>query len=405
MKSLVRIFLFLLVGGTIAGGLVWSFWPQPVNVEVATVTRNPLRVSVDEDGRTRIKERYVVAAPLAGHLLRIGFDPGDSVTRGETVLAMIEPNPPDILDVRTVAQAEAKVRAARAAWDRAQPLLDRAREQLDFAQRELERTQKLAKTNSATKRDVEHAEMLHRTGMHDYTAARHAQDIAQFELELAQAALVRVQPADPGPADDRRLPILAPITGQVLRLFQQSATVVRSGDRLLEVGDPADLEIEVDVLSNDAVRIKSGDRAFLEQWGGERPLPATVRRIEPSGFTKISALGVEEQLVNVILDLDDPPEQRRELGDAFRVEARIVIWEQDDVLQISTGALFRRGGQWAVFAVRGDRAELRTIEIGRRNSLAAQIVAGLEAGDEVILHPSDKVRDGVQVQRRDLNAP
>jgi HlyD family secretion protein len=405
MKSLVRIFLFLLVGGTIVGGLVWSFWPQPVNVEVATVTRGPLRVSVDEDGRTRIKEPYVIAAPLAGHLLRIRFDPGDAVTRGETVLAMIEPNPPDILDVRTVAQAEAKVRAAQAALDRAQPLVERAREERDFAQRELERTRKLAQTNSATKRDVEHAEMLYRTRMHDYTAARHAQDIGQFELELARAALVRVQPAETGPADDRRLPILAPITGQVLRRFQQSATVVRAGDRLLEVGDPGELEIEVDVLSDDAVKIKPGDKAFLEQWGGDRPLPATVRRIEPSGFTKISALGVEEQRVNVILDLDDPPEQRRELGDAFRVEARIVIWEHDDVLQVSTGALFRRGSQWAVFAVRGDRAELRTIEIGRRNSLAAQITAGLEAGDEVVLHPSDKVRDGVQVRRRDLNAP
>jgi len=161
----------------------------------------------------------------------------------------------------------------------------------------------------------------------------------------------------------------------------------------------------VDVLSDDAVKIKPGDKAVLEQWGGDRPLPATVRRIEPSGFTKISALGVEEQRVNVILDLDDPPEQRRELGDAFRVEARIVIWEEDDVLQVSTGALFRRDGRWAVFAIHGDRAELRTIEIGRRNSLAAQITSGLDAGDEVVLHPSDKVRDGVQVRRRDLNDP
>lgn len=405
MKSLVRIFLFLLVGGTIVGGLVWSFWPQPVLVEVTAVRRGALRVSVDEDGRTRIKERYVVAAPLAGHLLRIDWDPGDRVTRGETVLATIEPNPPDILDVRSVAQAEAKVRAARAAWDRTQPLVERAREELDFAERERQRYLQLAKTDSAARRDIERAETLYRTALHDYAAVRHAQDIAQFELELAQAALLRVAPAEPGPPDDRRLPILAPISGQVLRLFQQSATVVRPGDALLEVGDPADLEIEVDVLSNDAVKIRPGFKAFLEQWGGERPLPATVRRIEPAGFTKVSALGVEEQRVNVILDLDDLPEQRRELGDAFRVEARIVIWEQQDVLQVSTGALFRRGGDWAVFVVRRERAELQAIEIGHRNSLAAQVLSGLEAGDEVILHPSDKVRDGVHVQRRDLNAP
>ena len=405
MKFLLRTFLMLLVGGSVVGGLVWSFWPQPVNVEVTAVGRGPLQVTVDEDGRTRIKERYVVAAPLAGHLLRISLDPGDAVTRGETVLATIEPSPPDILDVRTVAQAEAKVRAARAALDRAQPLVERAREELDFAQRELERFQKLAKSSSVTKRDIEHAELLHRSRMQDYAAALHAQEIAQFELELAQAALVRVQPSGPGPEDDRQLPIHSPTTGQVLRLFQQSATVVRPGDRLLEVGDATDLEIEVDVLSNDAVRIKPGDKAFLEHWGGDRPLPATVRRIEPSGFTKISALGVEEQRVNVILDLDDPPEQRRELGDAFRVEARIVIWEQDDVLQVSTGALFRRGGQWCAFVVSNNRAELRVVEIGRRNSLAAQVLSGLEAGDEVILHPSDKVHDGIPVRRRDLDAP
>lgn len=404
MKSLVRTFLFLLSGGAIVGGLVWSFWPQPVLVEIATVGRGPLRVSVDEDGRTRIKERYVVAAPLAGHLLRIDWEPGDRVTRGETVLASIEPNPPDILDVRSVAQAEAKVRAARAALDRAQPLIERAREERDFAESERQRYQQLAKTDSAARRDVEHAETRYQTSLHDYAAARYAQDIAQFELELAQAALLRVRPGEPGPPDDRSLPILSPLSGQVLRLFQESATVVRPGDALLEVGDPADLEIEVDVLSNDAVKIRPGDQAFLEQWGGERPLPATVRRIEPAGFTKISALGVEEQRVNVILDLDDPPEQRRELGDAFRVEARIVIWEQEDVLQVSTGALFRRGSDWAVFVVRQDRAELQTIEIGHRNSLAAQILSGLEAGEEVVLHPSDKVRNGVHVQRRDLNA-
>ncbi len=216
--------------------------------------------------------------------------------------------------------------------------------------------------------------MLYRSRTQDYSAARFAQDIAQFELETAKAALVLVQPSEAGPADDRQLPIKSPIDGQVLRLFQESATVVRPGDRLLELGDPADLEVEVDVLSSDAVKIKPGDKAFLEQWGGETPLPATVRLIEPSGFLKISALGVEEQRVNVILDLDDPPEKRRVLGDAFRVEARIVIWEQDDVLQIPTGALFRRRDQWTAFAVREGRAELRTLEIGHRNSLFAEVI-------------------------------
>ncbi len=403
IKFLVRTFGFLIVIGAIAGGLLWSFWPQPVDVEMAAATRGPLRVTVDEDGKTRIKERYIVAAPLTGRLLRIELDAGDAVTRGETLLATIEPNPPEILDVRAVAQAEARVKAAQAALDRAQPLIERAREELSFAQSELARFQKLAKTESASKRDVEQAQMLYRSRMQDYSAARFAQDIAQFELETAQAALVLVQPAQDGPADDRRLPIKAPIDGQVLRLFQESAIVVRPGDRLLELGDPADLEVEVDVLSSDAVKIQPGAKALLEQWGGEDPLPATVRLIEPSAFLKVSALGVEEQRVNVILDLDDPPEKRRALGDAFRVEARIVIWEQDDVLQVPTGALFRHGDRWSVFAVANNVARLRTVGIGHRNSLAAEVVSGLQAGEQVILHPSDKVRDGAQVNPRDLN--
>ncbi|NLF71707.1 MAG: HlyD family efflux transporter periplasmic adaptor subunit [Candidatus Anammoximicrobium sp.] len=405
MKFLVRALLFLIVAGAVVGGLVWSFWPQPVNVEVAVVACGPLRVTVDEDGKTRIKERYVVAAPLGGRLARIELDPGDPVRRGVTRLATLDPNEPEIMDVRAVALAEAKVKAAQAALDRTQPLIDRAREELDFAHRELERLQKLARTGSATVRDVEQAQMLHRSRMQDYNAARFAQDVAQFELEMAKAALVRVQPAEAGPPDDRQLPILSPIDGRVLRVFQESATVVHPGDRLLELGDPAELEVEIDVLSSDAVKIRPGDKALLEQWGGETPLPATVRRIEPSGFMKISALGVEEQRVNVILDLDDPPEKRRVLGDAFRVEARIVIWEQDDVLQIPTGALFRHRDRWKTFVVREGRAELRPLEIGHRNSLYAEVLAGLQAGDQVILHPSDKVRDGVQVQVRDLQTP
>jgi len=405
MKYLVRALLLLIVAGAIVGGLLWSFWPKPVDVEVAAVTRGRLTVTVDEDGKTRIKERYVVAAPLGGRLERIDLDPGDVVKRGATLLATLQPNEPEILDVRAVATAEAKVKAAQAALDRAQPAIERAREELTFAQNELERFQKLAKTDSASRRDVEQAQMLYRSRLQDYTAARFAQDIAQFELEMAKAALVRVRPAEAGPADDRRLPILSPIDGQVLRVFQESATVVRPGDQLVELGDPTDLEVEVDVLSSDAVKIQPGDEAFLEQWGGENPLPATVRLIEPSGFMKVSALGVEEQRVNVILDLDDPPEKRRTLGDAFRVEARIVIWEQDDVLQIPTGALFRRRNQWSAFAVREGRAELCALEIGHRNSLSAEVVSGLQAGDQVILHPSDKVEDGVQVNVRDLNAP
>jgi HlyD family secretion protein len=242
--------------------------------------------------------------------------------------------------------------------------------------------------------------MLYRAREQDHRAARFAQHVAQFELDMARAALLRARPTDEAPPDDRQFPIFSPIDGQVLRVFQESATTVQPGEDLLELGDPTDLEAEVDVLSSDGVKIRPGAKAFLEQWGGESALTATVRLVEPSAFTKVSALGVEEQRVNVILDLDAPVEGRRWLGDAFRVEARIVIWEQEDVLQVPTGALFRRGDDWAVFVLQHGRAVLRIVAIGHRNSLAAEVLGGLREGDQVILHPSDKVQEGVQVQLR-----
>jgi HlyD family secretion protein len=264
----------------------------------------------------------------------------------------------------------------------------------------------LSKKDAVSIERLEEAEMLHRARAQDYRAAMFAKDIAQFELDMAKAALLhtRSDNADPyNPQDHSPLRILAPISGQVLRVFQESATVVPAGARLLELGVPSDLEVEVDVLSSDAVNIKPGTRALLEQWGGARPLNATVRRVEPSAFTKVSALGVEEQRVNVILDLKDPPQQRPTLGDGFRVDARIVMWEQENVLQVPTGALFRHR-DWAVFVVQGVRAHQRKVKIDHRNSLSAEVTEGLREGDQVVLHPSDKVRDGVVVQLRDLSA-
>lgn len=404
IRFLVRTFLLLAVVAVVVGGMVWSFWPQPVPVEWTEVRRGHLQVTVDEDGKTRIKERYVVAAPLGGRLQRIELDPGAPVTRETTVLAQIQPHAPELLDARTVAQAEAKVKAAEATLARLEPLLERAQVERKFAETDLIRLRNLAKTNAVSVTSVEQGEMLSRSREQDYRAVRFAQDVARFELEMAKAALLQAQPSEQPAAAQRLFPICAPVTGQVLRVFQESSKVVQPGERLLEVGDPTDLEVEVDVLSSDAVKIQRGAKAALVQWGGERPLAATVRRIEPSAFTKISALGVEEQRVNVILDLAEPPEQRRMLGDGFRVEARIVIWEQDNVLQVPTGALFRRSNQWAVFVVEGSRAVLRTVEIGQRNSLAAEVLSGLTEGDAVILHPSDKVREDATVRTRDVGA-
>lgn len=411
MRAVLRTILPLLAIAGLFGAIVWSFWPQPAAVEVDTVRRGPLRVTVDDDGKTRIKERYVVSAPLGGKLLRIDLDPGDAVVAGTTPLATIAPSDPELLDARALAQAEAKVKAAEAALSRVDPVLERAQVELEFAKRELARLQQLSGTlesRAVSTERLEQAEMLFRARQQDYRAATFARDIAEFELAMARAALLHVQPRPAcaaNPATTNAFRILSPIDGRVLRIFQESATVVLPGTRLLELGDPSDLEIEVDVLSSDAVNIRPGAKASLEQWGGEGPLEATVRRVEPSAFLKISALGVEEQRVNVILDLNDPPERRPTLGDGFRVEARIVIWETDRVLQVPTGALFRYRGDWATFVVQRDRAVLRTVKVGHRNSLAAEVVTGLSEGDQVILHPSDKVRDGVAVRVRNVATP
>lgn len=399
MKAWLRVLMYFAVIGAILGGLVWSFWPQPLLVEMTATTRAPLRVTVDEDGKTRIRDRYVVAAPLAGKLRRIELDPGDPVVAGQTELAAIEPQDPELLDPRALAQAEARVKAAEVALSRAEPVVERARVELAFADSLVARRRELVESHADSLERLEEVEMLQRARSQDLRAAQFARDIARFELETAQAALVRTRPN--GSADvDTHLVLTSPVSGQILRVLQRSATIVQAGSPLLELGDAADLEVEVDVLSTDAVAIRPGAKAFLEQWGGDQPLEAVVRLVEPSAFTKISALGVEEQRVNVILDLVSPLEQRSTLGDGFRVEARIVLWEEQDVLQAPTGALFRHRDEWALFVVADGLARMRTVKLGRRNSLAAQILEGVQEGERIILHPSDQVHDGAKVQER-----
>lgn len=420
------------IGLLVVAALIWAFLPRPIPVDVAPVVTAPLRVTVDEEGRTRIKERYIVSAPLTGRLLRIDLDPGDPVVAGETVLATIEPLDPSLLDPRARAEAQLRVRAAEAALRRADPQVAAAVAALEFAQSELRRTREAASRGAATEDELEEAILLERTRTEELRAAQFAQEIARYELQLARAALLQTERApDNGDAEDDeaangeagggdaedggsgvdpstdpealagelpRFEITSPITGRVLRVPQESAAVVTPGTPLIELGDPRDLEIEVDVLSRDAVRINPGDRVLLEHWGGDHPIEGVVRLVEPSGFTKISALGVEEQRVNAIIDFaGDPPPT---LGDAFRVEARIVVWEAPDVLQVPNGALFRSGGEWAVYAIADGRATLRTIRIGQRNELATQILEGLSEGDAVILHPSDQIAPGVRVTPR-----
>jgi HlyD family secretion protein len=429
MRNIGSKLFVLLVVVVIVVGLGYAFLPEPVDVDLATVERGTLRVTVDEDGKTRIRDKYVVSAPLNGRILRISLEPGDEVIAGETLLTMIEPRDPELLDARSVAQAEARVKAAQAALRQVEPMLGEARAAQALAEAELQRVRQAATGGAITESELDQAEFTYRQRSEALRSARIAEEIARFELQQAQAALIRSRPREnqePAAAVNENgtgaggnsvggennhgetllgnngwnFPIYSPITGRVLRVFQESAAVVTPGTPLLELGDPNDLEVEVDVLSRDAVKINPDDAVLLEHWGGERPLNGRVRLVEPSAFTKISTLGVEEQRVYTIVDLVDRPEDRRSLGDGFRVEARIIIDEAADVLVVPTSALFRVGGKSAVFSVKDGIVHQQMVTIGRQNGLEAEVLKGLEKGDRVIVHPSDQVEEGVAVQQR-----
>lgn len=401
MARLRRIILPLVVLVLVVVGLVMSIRPRPAPVDLAPVARGPLQVTVDDDGRTRVKERYVVSSPLAGRLARIPYKAGEPVHAGKTLLAVIDPSDPALLDARAVAEAEARVRAAALAVERARTQIVATNAALEFATSELRRVQTAASRGGANAWEVEDAQLSVTMRTEEARAAEFARQIAVFELAQAEAALVRTRPAEEGAdAEAARLTILSPIDGRVLRVLRESAGFVSPGTPLVEIGDSADLEIEVDVLSPDAVRIAPGAAVHIENWGGPAALRGRVRLVEPSAFTKVSALGVEEQRVNVIIDFVDPPSARAGLGDGFRVQTRIVVSEAADVLKVPTGALFRQGDRWATFVEHNGRASLRLLEIGRRNHAEAEVLSGLSAGERVVVYPSDRVRDGVKLAPR-----
>lgn len=364
--------------------IVAGLWPRPNPVETARAVTGHLRVTVNEEGKTRIRHRYLVTAPVTGQLRRIDLDPGDEVRRGSVPLAMIDPLAPALLDARSRTQAEAR-------RDAAQANLEKAGMAHRFAANERQRFEQLYAEKAVSVQELEPIQWREAAALRDLTAAESA--FRQAEAELAQFA-------PGGAAEICREPtaIESPANGRVLRVFEENARVVTGGTPLLEVGDPADLEAVVEVLSRDGAAIGPGARVELEQWGGGPPLQGRVRLVEPAAFTKVSALGVEEQRVNVIVDILTPAEQRRALGDNFRVEARIVLWESERALKAPTGALFRRGNEWAAFVLEQGRARLRTLRVGRTNGVETEIQEGLKEGETVILYPGDGVRDGIRVK-------
>ncbi|HEX6975378.1 MAG TPA: efflux RND transporter periplasmic adaptor subunit [Vicinamibacterales bacterium] len=388
MRRFIKIAAVVLVLG---GLLAWAFRPAAVPADFARAERGSLQITVQEEGRTRVRDRYVVSAPLPGRMQRIELEPGDAVVAGKTVLAQFLPVDPALIDARTRAELEARVRAAESALGGARSDRDRIHSDLTFAQSELKRSRELIDQKVIAPRELEAAERSAQSLERALQSAEFAVRTAEYQLQIARASLLR-----PSGGGSGAIPLRAPVNGVVLRRLQQSETVVATGTPLIEVGDVHDLEIVSDLLSSAAVKVQPGQRVFIEQWGGDKPLMGRVRRIEPSGFTKISALGVEEQRVNVIVDFDERPT----LGDGYRVEVRIVVAERENVVKVPASSLFRVGTDWALYTVEEGRAHRKIVGVGQQNGLEAEIVKGLEAGEQVIVYPSDAVADGVRVTAR-----
>src|SRR6187551_1571259 len=377
-KTARRWFLYVVLVG-LAALAIAGLRPPPVTVETARVTTGPLRATVSEEGKTRIKQRYVVSAPVSGQLRRIPFKPGAEVEAGVTVVAVIDPLPASPLDERNRALAEARRDSSRV-------LLEKSRESHELARSELRRITKMYDANTVSPQDLETAKLR--------------ETLAAREVAAAEGTLRAVELAVSGPGANPSAPVevKANATGRVLHVFQESTRAVMQGTPLLEIGDPAELEVVVEMLSRAGAAIAPGAPVVLEQWGGPAPLAGTVRLVEPAAFTKISALGVEEQRVYVVVDITAPLEQRRTLVDNFRVEARVVTWESASALKLPSSGLFRQGSGWAAYIVRDGRTRLVPVQPGRSSGAETQIVDGLKEGDEVILYPGDRIKDGQRVK-------
>ena len=398
-----RIVFWCILCAVLAGGLIYAFMPQPVAVDLDQASRGTLQITVDDEGKTRVRDIYVVSAPLPGRAMRITKKAGDPVIASQTVLATIEPSDPTPLDIRSRTQAEAVANGAEAALSLARADQERARAELDFALEELDRARQLVKRQRISKTALDRAVMDARVRQAALTTAEAAVRVREFELKNARASLIEAGAGTTGNTDRETccVTVRAPVDGQVLRVLHESAGVVAAGEPLLEVGNARELEIVLELLSTDAVQVHEGDPVIIEEWGGAGFLNGLVRRIEPTGFTKVSALGIEDQRVVVVIDIADPPEIWRRLGHGFRVEVRIVIWRSDDVLRVPVGALFREGQDWAVFTVTDGLAQKRIVRIGHSNAIMAEVLDGLAEDEYVLLHPSDRIAEGTAVVTRD----
>lgn len=398
-RSWTKISALILLGALILSLAWFGLQPTRIPVELGIVEIGRIEKTIDDDGQSRIRERYTITAPIAANLVRIELHPGDSVSQNNSRLAILEPTNPSLLDARAKQEAEARVKATQAAVDRAEEGIAMSSEALELARHQFERTKTLFDSHSISSAEFDQAEHRYRTAISEQKAAKFLRNIAQHEQSIALAALQ----ANQSDAESPPLEILSPINGTVLKVFREDAGFVTPGTPLLEIGDPREIEIQIDVLSSAAVSIRPGNPVWIERWGSTNTLSGHVRRIEPSAFLKISALGVEEKRVNVLIDIDQPWDQRKELGDGFRVEARIVVESSDPkAIFIPTSALERQGNTWFVYRYRPHQLQTATVErvevsIGLKNRDYTEITTGLQAGEQVVLYPPEKLRHNQRV--------
>ena len=393
----------------VLGGLLWFAWPRPVAVDLATVTKGRMEVTIDDEGKTRVRHIYTVSAPIAGKVLRISHPSGDHgisrhvgdlVTADQTVVAIMQPMTPGFIDSRSREELEAAVASADAAVKQADADIRRLQAALDFSRNELQRAQTLARTQTISAQAFDKAKFEVETSEAALVSGRAQLEVRQFARTSLAARLIDptniTAPANPVCC----VQIRAPVTGRILKIIQDSEAVVQAGTPLIDIGDPADLEVVADLLSTDAVQIEPDAPVRIEGWGGA-PIQGRVIRVDPAGFVKVSALGIEEQRVRTTIDFAAPPATWSRLGHDYRVIVHVTVWSADDVLTVPVGALFRQGEEWAVFAAKDGRASTATVKIGHRNSRMAEVLSGLSVGDRVILHPSDRIKHGVAVSERE----
>ncbi|MEJ2455061.1 MAG: HlyD family efflux transporter periplasmic adaptor subunit [Candidatus Thiodiazotropha sp.] len=395
-----RILLWSLLGLILVATLVWAFIPKPIQVDIMSLQPGKMTVTVDEEGETRVRDVFVLSAPISGRALRIDAEVGDEVHAQQTKIAEIEPTDATLLDPRSEAQARADIRAAEANLMLAEASVKEARVELDFARSEYQRARKLRADAVMSERELEAAESTYKTRQAALETALANRQARQAELERTRAQLISPTDERVKSDDCACVPIRAPVDGRILKILHKSEGVVAAGEPLVEIGDPADLEIVADLLSSDAVKVEAGQRVIIDNWGGDHLLEGVVERVEPFGFTKVSALGIEEQRVNVIIDFTSPREEWSRIAHGFQVDVRIVLWEGTDVLKVPLTALFRDDSNWAVFVDNSGTAGKRDVKLGKRTGLEAEIIEGLEAGERIVVHPSDKITQGVSIESR-----